>query len=196
MRKTALASALAASALFMAASANATPVIVNTALSNIASAFDSIITGTGSTVVTSQVVNGQSTYNYIDKDGNPATVTVTRPISGALASPSGNYSSNGISLSGNVWNISPSSAALGGTPPIPGFNNSGLTFTFSSPVNAFGFEIGDWATCCMTGTRPTAAPHGSTHARPRERPSISIQRPFLRSHFPRARGDAPGPAHG
>ena len=67
MRKTALASALAASALFMAASANATPVIVNTALSNIASAFDSIITGTGSTVVTSQVVNGQSTYNYTDK---------------------------------------------------------------------------------------------------------------------------------
>src|SRR5690606_31415557 len=36
---------------------------------------------------------------------------------------------------------------------IPG-ENSGLLFTFSSPVNAFGFEIGDWATCCMTGTRP------------------------------------------
>jgi hypothetical protein len=31
-----------------------------------------------------------------------------------------------------------------------------LTFTFSSPVNAFGFEVGDWATCCMTNTRPAA----------------------------------------
>ena len=36
---------------------------------------------------------------------------------------------------------------------IPGFS-SGLTFTFSSPVNAFGFEIGDWATCCTTNIRP------------------------------------------
>jgi hypothetical protein len=151
MKKTVLATALAASALFMAASASAAPVIVNTALSNITSAFDNIITGTGSTVVTEQVVNGQSVYNYIDKDGNPATVTVTRP-SGASAAPSGPYSSGGISLSGSVWGISPGQTA---GEPIPGFN-SGLKFTFSSPVNAFGFEVGDWATCCMSGTRPAA----------------------------------------
>ena len=25
--------------------------------------------------------------------------------------------------------------------------------TFSSPVNAFGFEVGDWATCCTGNTR-------------------------------------------
>ena len=152
MKKTVLASALAASALFAAGSASAAPLIVNTALSNISSAFDSVITGTGSTVVTSQVVSGQSTYNYIDKDGNPATVSVTRTGSGSPASPSGGYSSNGISLSGAVWDISPSSA---GYVNIPG-DTSGLTFTFSSPVNAFGFEIGDWATCCMSGTRPLA----------------------------------------
>lgn len=151
MKKTALATALAASALFMTAGANAAPVIVNTALSNITTAFDSIITGTGSTVVTAQVVNGQSTYNYIDKNGNPATVTVTRPT-GAAVSPSGGYSDGGVSLSGAVWNINPSAASGG---PIPGFN-SGLKFSFSSPVNAFGFEIGDWATCCMSGTRPAA----------------------------------------
>ncbi len=150
MNKTAL--ALAASALFAAGSANAAPLIVNTALSNISTAFDNVITGTGSTVVTAQVVNGQSTYNYIDKDGNPATVDVTRTSGGAAASPSGGYSSGGTSLSGSVWDISPSST---GSDPIPGFG-SGLTFTFSSPVNAFGFEIGDWATCCMSGTRPTA----------------------------------------
>ncbi len=152
MKKPLLASALAASALFMAASANATPLIVDTALSNISSAFDSVITGTGSTVVTSQVVNGQSTYNYIDKNSNAATVVVTRTGTGSAANPSGGYSSNGVALSGSVWNINPSST---GSDTIPGFG-SGLTFTFSSPVNAFGFEIGDWATCCMSGTRPAA----------------------------------------
>lgn len=147
MKKTALVSALAVSALFMAASAHAVPVIVNTALSNIPTAFDSIITGTGSTVVTAQVVSGQSVYNYTDKNGNPATVTITRP-NGNAVSPSGSY---GI-LTGAVWNINPSPTAAD---PIPGFN-SGLKFSFSSPVNAFGFEIGDWATCCTGGSRPLA----------------------------------------
>ncbi len=148
MKKTALASALFATALFAAASASAAPVIVNAALSNIGTAFDNIITGTGSTVVTAQVVSGVNSYNYIDKDGNPATVTVTRP-NGSAPSAGGTYSSNGISLSGDTWNINPSAS---GSDPIPGFN-SGLTFTFSSPVNAFGFEIGDWATCCTATVR-------------------------------------------
>lgn len=157
MKKTLLASALAASALFAAGGAVAAPFIVNTALTGIASGFDNQITATGASVVTAQVVNGQSVYNYIDKDGNPATVSVTRPISGAAANPTISGYGSGIgAVSGALWNIGPSSAALGGTPPIPGFNNSGLTFTFSSPVNAFGFEVGDWATCCFSGTRPAA----------------------------------------
>lgn len=152
MKKTALASALFATAMFAAASASAAPVIVNTALSNIGSAFDAIITGTGASVSLAQVVSGQSTYNYTDINGNPATVTVTRP-NGAAVLPSGApYSSGGVSLSGSQWNINPSAIAAD---PIPGFN-SGLKFSFSSPVNAFGFEIGDWATCCMTGSRPLA----------------------------------------
>ncbi len=151
MKKTLLASALATSALFAAGSAVAAPFIVNTALNGITSGFDNLITATGSTVVTAQVVNGQSVYNYIDKDGNPATVSVARP-NGSAVSPSGGYSSGGQSLSGSVWGISPSTSS---GEIIPGFN-SGLTFTFSSPVNAFGFEIGDWATCCMTGTRPAS----------------------------------------
>ena len=146
MKKSLFTVALSIIAIFSASNAVAAPFIVNSALSNIGTAFDNVITGTGSTVVTAQVVNGQSTYNYIDKDGNAANVAVTRPDSSA-ASPSGGYSSNGESLSGSVWNINP---ATNSGDIIPGFN-SGLTFTFSSPVNAFGFEIGDWATCC-TGT--------------------------------------------
>jgi hypothetical protein len=131
------------------------PVVTNTSLSGI-SGWDALITGVGATVVTSKVVDGVSVYNYIDKNGNAATVTVARP-NGGSAAPSGGYSSGSQSLSGSVWNIDPTAnpagGGVGGKANIPGFN-SGLTFTFSSPVNAFGFEIGDWATCCMTGNRP------------------------------------------
>lgn len=148
-----------AALLLAAGSAFAAPVVYNLALPNI-STFDNVITGTGATVSTAQVTNA-SVYNYTDLGGNPATVTVTRSSTGALASPTGGtYSSNGQSLSGNTWDISPSSnptpgGGANGKADIAGFN-SGLTFTFSSPVNAFGFEIGDWGTCCMTNSRSAA----------------------------------------
>lgn len=153
-----LASLLAATPLLlMAPQAMAAPVVVNTALTNIATTFDSVIAATGSSVIKSQVVLGQNVYNYLDKDGKAATVTVTRPVSGAAATPDlSGYGSGAGAISGALWNIGPQSPALGGTPPIPGYNNAGLTFTFSSPVNAFGFEIGDWATCCTSNTRPAA----------------------------------------
>lgn len=141
---------IACAALALSSTAMAAPVVYNLSLPNI-STFDSVITGTGASVTTAQVVTNQSVYNYIDINSNPATVTVTRP-NGSAASFYGNYSSGGTALSGSSWSISPSASA-GDT--IPGFN-SGLTFTFSSPVNAFGFEVGDWATCCMSGTRPAA----------------------------------------
>ena len=146
-------------ALFVTGTAVSAPVIYNLALSNI-STFDGVITSTGSTVVTAVVVNGTNTYNYIDKDGNPATVAVTRPGGGAPSMLPGytSWAGTGESLSGAVWDIGPS-ASVGD--PIPGFN-SGLTFTFSSPVNAFGFEIGDWATCCTSVVRDatTVATYG------------------------------------
>ena len=153
MKKALLSAALIASSMVATSVATAAPVIYNLSLPNI-STFDNVITGTGATVTTAQVVVGQSTYNYIDKDGNAATVSVSRPDSvapfGANQSGYSSWSGTGQSLSGAVWTIDP-------TPtfgePIPGFN-SGLTFTFSSPVNAFGFEIGDWATCCTENIRP------------------------------------------
>mgnify|MGYP000406135604 CR=1 FL=1 len=151
MNKNIMTSILAVSALVASSAAMAVPLVVNTALSNIGTAFDNVITGTGASVVTAQVVNGQSSYAYTDKNGAAATVTVTRP-NGTAAAMSSSYSSGGTSLSGAVWNINPGST---GADIIPGFN-SGLTFAFSSPVNAFGFEVGDWATCCMNSARPTA----------------------------------------
>ncbi len=85
-------------------------------------------------------------------------MTVTRTSSGSAATPSGGDSSNGRSLSGNAWNINPTAGVGGGVNGLPGINGytSGLTFTFSAPVNAFGFEIGDWATCCTANTRSAA----------------------------------------
>lgn len=124
MKNTALASLVCAMTLCAAGSVSAYPYIVNTALSNIGTAFDNVITGAGSTVFTAKVVFGVNVYNYIDKDGNPATVTVTRP-DGSTPSFYGNYGS----LSGSTWDIGPFSSP---SDPIPGFN-SGLTFTFSSP---------------------------------------------------------------
>lgn len=152
MNKALLSVALAASSIFATSVATAAPVIYNLSLPNI-STFDNVITGTGATVTTAQVVQGQSTYNYIDKDGNAATVTVTRPGSTTpWGATSSGYSDGGQSLSGAVWDIDPNTSA---GEPIPGYN-SGLKFTFSSPVNAFGFEIGDWATCCTSVPRSAA----------------------------------------
>lgn len=143
---------LAATALvaaIIAPAANAAPVVYNLAIPNI-STFDNVITGTGATVQTVQVTSG-SVYNYIDGNGVASTLTITRPNGGAV-NTSGGYTSGSRSLSGNVYNINPSASGLD---VIPG-QNSGLRFTFSSPVNAFGFEIGDWATCCTGGSRPAA----------------------------------------
>lgn len=139
---------MGAVAMMLPVAATAAPAVYNLAIPNI-STYDNVITGTGSSVQVVQVTDGQSVYNYLDGNGVASTLTVTRPT-GAAASPSGGYSSNGRSLSGSVFNINPSN---NGVDPIPG-QSSGLRFTFSSPVNAFGFEIGDWATCCTGGSRP------------------------------------------
>lgn len=154
MKKTLASVALALSSIIASSVATAAPVIYNLALPNI-STFDNVITGTGATVSTAKVVVGQSVYNYTDKDGNPATVTVSRTggaQAGADQSGYTSWSGTGKSLSGAVWTIDPYTSS---GEAIPGFN-SGLTFTFSSPVNAFGFEIGDWATCCMDNSRSSA----------------------------------------
>lgn len=128
-------------------SAHALPSVFNAAIPAGISSFDATIAATGASVSTAQIVTGTSVYNYIDKDGNAATVTITRP-NGSAASFYGQYGT----MTGASFSINPQAS---GSDSIPGYN-SGITFTFSSPVNAFGFEVGDWATCCYSGTRPAA----------------------------------------
>jgi hypothetical protein len=130
--------------------AQAAPTIYNVALSDIASTFDSIISAAGSSTIVTPLVEGQTSYNFTPAGGGTASFSVTRPNGGAIGMRSG-YDSNGISLSGAVFDIDPDA----GSTAIPGFN-SGLKITFTVPVNAFGLEIGDWATCCVNRTRPSS----------------------------------------
>ena len=51
--------------------------------------------------------------------------------------------------------------ALGLVPNAP-VTASGLTFRFHQPVNAFGIEIGDWATCCFASSLYIAFDGGAT----------------------------------
>lgn len=51
--------------------------------------------------------------------------------------------------------------ALGLVPNAP-VTGSGLTFRFHQPVNAFGIEIGDWATCCFASSLYIAFDGGAT----------------------------------
>lgn len=51
--------------------------------------------------------------------------------------------------------------ALGLVPNRP-VTGSGLTFSFREPVNAFGLEIGDWATCCFPSSLYIAFDGGAT----------------------------------
>ncbi|MBT0963182.1 PEP-CTERM sorting domain-containing protein [Denitromonas iodatirespirans] len=146
-----LPTAAAAGLMALSAQAYALPNVFNDTIANGISQFDSTVVAAGGSVGTAQIVAGTSVYNYTDLNGNPATVTITRP-NGSAASFGSAYTSNGITTTGDVININPG-IGLDQPGDIPGFG-SGVTFTFSSAVNALGFEIGDWATCCTTGTRP------------------------------------------
>ncbi len=51
--------------------------------------------------------------------------------------------------------------AIGINPASPAAS-SGLTFDFVSPVNAFGLEVGDWATCCFPSSLYISFDGGAT----------------------------------
>jgi hypothetical protein len=104
--------------------------------------FNSTVTTAGATVSTINLVAGGS--------GNPldlGDVAITRNNGGTvnIGSPYQLFNSAPTRFtSGGVININPSGASRG-----IGAKGSGITFTFAAGVNAFGFEVGDWATCCQ-----------------------------------------------
>ncbi|OYW25296.1 MAG: hypothetical protein B7Z49_01675 [Hydrogenophilales bacterium 12-63-5] len=137
MKKIALASAFVAMALFAAGSANATILTVFDGIPTGSASFDTTVTTAGGTV-TNDVWSGLSSGTSIVR----TDYTVTRN-NGGFISPT-TYGT----MSGQVIDISPDGL-------FPGQNGtiaSGIAFTFNTPVNAFGFEVGDWATCCFNPT--------------------------------------------
>lgn len=81
--------------------------------------------------------------------------TVTR-TNGGLLSDQGVYYASGsfpyAYTTGRTIDISPfgDGSDLGhGDNDGLGSKGSGLTFVFNSGINALGFEVGDWATCCQ-----------------------------------------------
>lgn len=117
---------------FAATSANATIVTVFGAPATGLANFNNTVTAAGATASHDNWNNLGSGVSVVRSD-----YTITRN-DGTSISP-GAYGT----LSGEVIDISPD----GG--PGAASIGSGITFTFNSGINAIGFEVGDWGTCCL-----------------------------------------------
>jgi hypothetical protein len=97
-----------------------------------ATQFDNTVTGSGNTVATDRwtsLAGGTS----IDR----GAYSFSRINGGSLLPDTYN------TLTGQVIDISPSSS------DVLVSRSSGIEFNFDNPVNALGFEVGDWGTCCQ-----------------------------------------------
>jgi hypothetical protein len=101
--------------------------------------FNTTVTNAGAVVNTRVLVPGES--------GDFGDFSVARTSGGAatVGSAYSLFSANpSFTTSGGMFNINPS-----GSGPGLGARDSGITFTFDTAINALGFEVGDWATCCQ-----------------------------------------------
>lgn len=121
-------------AVLGATAANATIYTVYNGIAAGHADFDTTATGAGA-IVKSDTITSSTSGTSIDR----GDYTITANDGGFLSS----YGQYGT-MSGRSWSIDPA----GSTSGIGAFG-SGITLTFDSPVNAFGFEVGDWATCCF-----------------------------------------------
>jgi hypothetical protein len=125
-----------------AAPASATIVTFFDSFSAGAAQFDNTVNGAGGTVVTDnwqnlpqgQTVIARPGYDVSKNDGSAMFPSVYNLFG---ANPA-------TSTSGETVNINPSSTDIAASRA-----GSAMKLTFSTPVNAIGFEVGDWATCCQ-----------------------------------------------
>lgn len=130
----------------------AAPVIYNNDVVSGRAAFDSTITGVGGTVQTLALSGLTSNASSWTLPG--LTIRATDNTDRFVY---GDY--NGYRAAGRPYAVGGATIAI--APAVPA-SGSGLTFTFATPVNAFGLEIADWATCCTSVLHPdTGAPVGS-----------------------------------
>ena len=121
---------------FAATAANATIATVFNSIPAGISSFDSTVAGAGGTVTVDTWTSLPDDVPSIVRTG----YTVTKN-DGSNLFDQGVY---GTTSTGSSVDISPY-----GSGPGLGAIGSGITFQFSSAVNSFGFEVGDWGTCCQ-----------------------------------------------
>lgn len=109
-----------------------------------AATFDATVTATGATVNV-DVLSGLSAGSSFDRGAY--TITTNDGTGTSVFSAATDASS------GQMLGINPSAPGVsgigGGLAPAQDFFDSGITFTFTSAINAIGFEVGDWGTCCQ-----------------------------------------------
>ena len=126
------------------AMAGALALTAGSAQATILTVFDGIPNGVASfnnTVVTAGGTPLSTTLPF-SASGSPGLAqtdfTVTRNNGGTV------FTNSYGTMTGGVVSINPS-----GSGPGIGAISSGVTFTFTNAVNAIGFEVGDWGTCCQ-----------------------------------------------
>lgn len=133
--------ALSIAGMVVAGAASATVATFYDGITDGVAAFDSTVTAAGGTVQ-SNTWSGITSGTSVDF----GDYTLTRNDGGTISSTT--YGT----MSGEVIGINPSGG--GSTPRTDpeDYFDSGFTLTFDSAVNAVGFEVGDWATCCFDPT--------------------------------------------
>ncbi|MEJ2045852.1 MAG: PEP-CTERM sorting domain-containing protein [Reinekea sp.] len=126
---------VACTAAFSSSAVFAVPVTFFDIIPTGQSSFNSTVTGTGASVE-SQNLSGLSPASSWDFDDFTM-----------FNADGGNSSVYNASLDGNTGEMIGVNPQGRGSNPS-NYKNSGVTFTFDSAVNAIGFEVGDWATCC------------------------------------------------
>jgi hypothetical protein len=124
---------------FATSAANATVATVFNSIPTGITSFNSTVTGAGGTVT----VDTWSSLPWTSLSLTRPGYTVTKN-DGSNLYGQGTYNGYGGGTStGESVDISPA-----GTGPGLGAIGSGITFQFTNSVNSFGFEVGDWGTCC------------------------------------------------
>ena len=121
------------------------------ASATIVTVFDGIAAGRASFDAT--VVAAGSVVDNDVLTGLVSGVSIVRPDftitgNGGFTSVYGQYGT----MSGESITINPSGGGSNPRTDPMDYFASGLTFTFNAAVNAIGFEVGDWATCCQGPT--------------------------------------------
>lgn len=153
MKKLTLIASIALLSLGAAGAANATIATVFDDWDGGLANFNLTVSGAGATATHDTWTT--LAFTNSNKDLVRTDYTVTRTNGSALSDQGvyGAYASSPYTYTtGRTIDISPagdgSDAGHGANDGL-GSKGSGLTFVFNSGINALGFEVGDWATCCQ-----------------------------------------------